>query len=98
MLSRACARISGVKSIRSSGILRKLRPYAGGLVGNGCVGDVFSPGTSDWGTGRSSIGQTGWPVTRSNTYKKASLLGKATALMALPFTLMSARIGAEDKS
>ena len=35
------------------------RPYAGGLVGNGCVGDVFSPGTSDCGTGFSSIGQIG---------------------------------------
>src|SRR3954451_5849742 len=39
--SSACARSSGVKSITSSGIRRKLRPYAGGLVGNGCVGEVF---------------------------------------------------------
>ena len=27
----------------------------------------FSPGTSDCGTGRSSIGHTGWPVARSKT-------------------------------
>ena len=37
----------------------------GGLVGNGGVGDVFSPGTVVCGTGRSSIGYTGWPVRRS---------------------------------
>ena len=31
------------------------------------VFDVFSPGTSDCGTARSSIGHTGLPVMRSNT-------------------------------
>ena len=65
--SCACARSSGVKSIRSSGTRIMLREYAGGFVGNGRVGDVFSPGTSDCGTGRSSIGQTGTPVVRSST-------------------------------
>jgi len=55
-----------VKSIRSLSST-PLREYAGGLVGKGCVGDVFSPGTSVCGTGRSSIGHTGCPVTRSNT-------------------------------
>ena len=75
-----------------------LRAYAGGLVGNGCVGLVFSPGTSDCGTGRSSIGQTGWPVTRSNTNRNACLPGTATALIARPFTVMSARIAADDMS
>ena len=38
-----------------------------GFVGKGCVGDVHSPGTSVCGTGRSTIGQTGWPVLRSKT-------------------------------
>ena len=37
-----------------------LSANGGGLVGNGCVGDVSSPGTSLGGTGRSSIGQTGF--------------------------------------
>ena len=64
----------------------------------GCVGDVFSPGTSDCGTGTSLIGQTGWPVTRSNTYRMACLLGTATALIKRPSTLISARMGAEDMS
>src|SRR5580698_1000826 len=27
----------------------------GGFTGNGCVGEVTSPGTAVWGTGRSSI-------------------------------------------
>src|SRR5579862_3079968 len=98
MRSIASARISAVKSIRSSGTLIKFRPYAGGLVGNGCVGQVLSPGTSDCATGRSSIGHTGCPVTRSKTYRKDSLLGRATALIAFPPTLIFARIGADDKS
>src|SRR4029078_10313869 len=72
--------------------------WAGGVVGGVCVGDVFSPGTSDCGTARSSIGHTGWPVTRSKTYRNACLVGCATALMARPFTLMSARMGAADMS
>ena len=39
----------------------------GGAVGNGCVGHARSPGMSLGGTGRSSMGHTGSPVTRSNT-------------------------------
>ena len=61
----AAALISGVKSTRSFSPTPS-RSYGGGFVGNGCVGDVHSPGTSDAGTGRSSIGQSGSPVTRSN--------------------------------
>ena len=64
--SRASARSSGVKSIRSS-IDTPWRSNGGGLVTNGCVGEYHSPGTSPFSTGRSSIGQTGWPVTRSKT-------------------------------
>ena len=55
-----------------------LREYAGGLVGNGCVGLAFSPGMSLAGTARSSIGHTGCPVTRSNTYRNPCLPGTAT--------------------
>ena len=36
-----------------------------GWSGNGCVGDACSPGTSLAGTGRSSIGNSGLPVSRS---------------------------------
>ena len=43
------------------------RSKGGGLVGKGCVGERVSPGTSLAGTGRSSMGQTGSPVTRSKT-------------------------------
>src|SRR6266849_10783401 len=96
-VSSASARSAGVKLINSSTVTA-CRAYAGGFVGNGCVGDVFSPGTSDCGTGRSSIGHTGWPVTRSKTYRNDSLLGSATALIAFPLTVMSARIGAEEMS
>jgi ABC-type multidrug transport system fused ATPase/permease subunit len=62
--SSAFARNSGVKSIKSSS-LTPWRSKAGGLVGKGCVGEVYSPGTVDCGAGRSSIGQTGWPVTHT---------------------------------
>src|SRR5262249_11321060 len=97
-LSFACARNSGVKSIKSSGTLTYCLAYAGGLVGNGCVGDVFSPGTSDCGTGRSSIGQTGSPVTRSKTYVKPCFVTWATVLIDLPATVTSRRTGAEAVS
>src|SRR6266851_690344 len=85
----ACARISRLKLIRSSGTRISLRAYGGGLVGNGCVGEYHSPGTSPFGTGRSSIGQIGSPVTRLKTYKKACLVGWATALTVLPLIVMS---------
>src|SRR5438128_1376434 len=39
----ASARSAGVKSISSSMDV-PVRPYAGGLVGIGCVGEYFSPG------------------------------------------------------
>src|SRR5690242_18028466 len=61
----ASARSSGVKSIKSSTAM-PCRSNAGGFVGNGCVGEYHSPGTSPFSTGRSSIGHTGSPVTRSD--------------------------------
>src|SRR5437660_5368327 len=87
----------GVQSMRSLSVNPCLSTAAG-LVGNGWVGDVFSPGASDCGTGRSTIGHTGWPVTRSKTYSQPTLCGSATALIIRPSTLMSARIGAEELS
>ena len=50
----------------SSGVI-DCRANGGGLVGIGWVGDETSPGTSLFGTGRSSIGHSGVPVFRSNT-------------------------------
>ena len=64
-----CSRSSGVRmcGFRSSAV-NFWRENGGGAVGNGCVGDSISPGTVVFcGTGRSSIGQIGCPVTRSNT-------------------------------
>ena len=98
MFSTAVARISGVKSISSSGIRRPGRPYAGGLLGIGCVGAYHSPGTSPGGTAVSLIGQMGSPVTRSNTYRKVCLVGCATSLRIRPSTITSSRIGADEMS
>src|SRR5262245_13765465 len=61
----AIARISGVKSTRSSTVA-PCCSNGSGLLGTGCVGDAFSPGTSDGGTARSTIGHTGLPLVRSN--------------------------------
>ena len=58
------------------------------------MGDVHSPGTSDFGTGRSSMGHTGLPVARSRTKTNPCLVSWATALTGRPSTVMSARIGA----
>src|SRR5579862_3299198 len=94
---KACALSSGVKLIKSS-ILEPCLSKAGGLVGNGCVGEYHSPGTVPFSTGRSSMGQMGWPVARSSTYRNACLLGCATALTVRPFTVKSVRIGGDGLS
>src|SRR4029450_3063412 len=70
----ASARSSGGKLSKLS-IEMPWMSYAGGLVTNGCVGAYHSPGTSPFGTGRSSIGHTGFAVPRSNTYRQTSVLG-----------------------
>src|SRR5690349_8242451 len=57
------------KSERSASVMY-CRQYGFGFKGNGCVGQVCSPGTSETGTGLSSIGNKGFPVSRFNTYKK----------------------------
>jgi hypothetical protein len=67
-------------------------------VGKGWVGEVTSPGTSDLGTTRSSIGHTGRPLVRSNTNAKACFVNWTTALMGVPFTRISTRIGADGVS
>ena len=89
--SRARARSPG-ESIRSSSE-RPCLANGAGLVGNGWVAEVCSPGTVDWGTGRSSIGHTGWPVTRSKTYRKPVLLGCMTASMRRPSTTIVPSVG-----
>src|SRR5580658_10353672 len=93
-ICKASARSSGVKSIRSARDGIAARPYGGGLVGKGCVGEYHSPGTVPFSTGFSTIGHTGSPVTRSNTYSTAILLVTITALIFLPFTVISASTGA----
>ena len=42
---------------------------APGLTGNGCVGEYHSVGTSPFGTGRSSTGISGLPLSRLSTKK-----------------------------
>jgi hypothetical protein len=60
--ANACLRSSGVKSMTSFSVT-PCRSNGAGLVGKGCVGEVFSPGTvDDWGTGFSSMGQIGFRI------------------------------------
>ena len=56
---------SGLKSTRVSTEM-PCTSNAAGFVGNGWVGEIHSPGVSEPGTGRSTMGHTGSPVTRSN--------------------------------
>ena len=70
----ASALISGVKSIRSFS-WTPCSSNGGGLVGNGCVALVFSPGTVLCSTGRSSIGHTGCAGLAIEDVEK-SLLGR----------------------
>src|SRR5437867_8385649 len=52
------ARSCGVKSMMSS-VVNPWASYAGGFVGNGCVGEYHSPGTVPFSTALSSKGQIG---------------------------------------
>ena len=97
MMSTASARSSAVMSITSSGV-SPWRSKGGGLVENGCVDEARSPGTSEGGTGRSSIGQTGFPVLRSKTKTNPGLVICATASIAWSPTVMSASTGAAGRS
>src|SRR5689334_9174376 len=58
----SCA--SGEMSVRSDSP-RNCRLKGGGFTGKGWVEAVCSPGTSDDGTGRFSMGKRGSPVSRS---------------------------------
>ena len=68
-----------------------------GLIGNGCVGHVASPGTVLWGTGRSSSPKTGSPVTRLKTNKRPIFVMTATAGIVAPFRLTSISVGAAGR-
>src|SRR6185436_19760426 len=93
----ACLRSSGVKSMRSLSRM-KMRAYGTGLVTKGCVGDVCSCFNVVWGTGRSSIGQIGTPVTRSKQYSQPCFDGEHTVLRGLPSIVASISSGADDMS
>src|SRR5688572_13261576 len=79
---------------RSSGVRRyglmsltlsRCGANGGGAVGYGWVGHAASPGISLAGTRRSSMGQIGSPVTRSNTYRNPVLPACATTSTFRPF-------------
>ena len=75
-----------------------LREYAGGLVGNGCVGLVFSPGTSLCGTG-ALFDRPHRLSGHAIEHAEETLLARnRDALIGLPLTMMSARIAADDMS
>ena len=64
--SRTAFSASGVRVVIRSSV-NFCRVNGGGSVGSTCVGDSFSPGTSEAGASISSIGKIGSPVSRSRT-------------------------------
>src|SRR5688572_31138613 len=90
----------GIRDLTVTGVQTCALPIsnAGGLVGNGCVGHGASPGTSLRPTGRSSIGHTGRPLTRSKTNAQPCFVSCTTASMRLPSTVIVTRLGAEAGS
>jgi hypothetical protein len=96
-IASASARSSGVKSIRSS-VVMPWWSKGRGQVGKGCVSAATSPGTFDGGTGRSSIGHRGSPVSRSNAKTNACLVTWATAFTGRPSIMTSSTLGAAGGS
>ena len=70
---------SGVVVLKSLAGSKVVRPSGSGLKGNGCVGDVASPGTLLCGTGRSSMPKIGSPVSRLKTNNRLIFVITATA-------------------
>ena len=82
-ISRASALRDGVKSMRSSG-RKPCRSKGLGQEGMGCVEALCSPGMVDGGTGVSTMGHIGVPVTRSKTYANACLVTCTTIRCSVP--------------
>ena len=58
----------------SSAVIVAWRVSAGGAVGKGWVGEGCSPGTASCGTGFSTIGKMGAPLSRSKVNRKPVLV------------------------
>ena len=90
--------ISGVRSLASSSEI-PCGTSGGGRVGNGCVGNTRSPGTSVVvSTGRSSIGQIGCAGHAIEHVGESLLRDLRDDVDALPSTVMVASVGADAKS
>src|SRR3954454_12794598 len=70
-----------------------LRASGGGFNGNGCVGQLFSPGTSLAGTGLSSAPKIGMPVILFKIKRSPILVVSATAGMVWPFRIRVSNVG-----
>ena len=81
-----------------SSIVSVSREMGGGFVGKGCVGQASSPGTSLFGTGRSSMGHNGSPVTRLNTKSSPDFEGTATISTILPLCRTVTSFGSVHRS
>ncbi len=57
----------------------RLGASGAGATGNGWVGESVSPGAAPCGTGRSTTGMTGLPVSRSSVKSRPCLVGCSTA-------------------
>src|SRR5204863_9595022 len=77
IFDRQPSRSSGVNPQASSGVI--LCGTRGGKLDIGCVGQVFTPGTLLCGTGRSSTGWSGLPVSRSSAKTLPILVVTTTA-------------------
>ena len=84
--------------VGSSDRFMLMRAIGSGLIGNGCVGDAFSPGTLLGGTGRSSMPKTGLPFRRSKMNINPILPMWTTAGMRAPRWTTVTRVGADAES
>jgi hypothetical protein len=74
------------------------RTNGGGFTGTGCVGEAASPSRSEAGTGRSSTGKSGFPVSRSNRKTKPVFVTCATPSTRRPFCCTVTSTGGQGRS
>src|SRR5687768_11375917 len=96
-MARQAARASGVGPHALSAVERS--GTSGGVVAvNGWVGAATSPGTLLAGTARSSTGNSGRPLVRSNTNIIPDLVVWTTAGIRAPFCVTAVSAGGEALS
>ena len=95
--ARTASSARGVRFVIRSSV-KRCRVNGGGRVGSTCVAASCSPSISDAGAFSCSIGNSGWPLSRSSTYSRPFFAVCATTSRFRPSCRMVMSDGGAGKS